>query len=236
MHEKILALLAAKFAQARKDGLAQLARSLAIQSADEAEAQALVEKLTSDKVTDFIKEWRKDVDAEVTNSNKTFETTLKSKFNFVEKTTPANPPADPFVEKTTPANPPADPNDMAAIIQRSVEAAMKPLQEKLTAFENGNAVATRKQVLEAKLAQAPEAMKSTILKNFSRMNFDTEEAFNEFVTETETDIATFVQDNANSGLGLFPRPAAPVGSRAAETQVLKDIEDWAKSTNPAPQN
>ena len=222
MHEKILALLAAKFAQARKDGLAQLARSLAIQSADEAEAQALVEKLTSDKVTDFIKEWRKDVDAEVTNSNKTFETTLKSKFNFVEKTTPANPPADP--------------NDMAAIIQRSVEAAMKPLQEKLTAFENGNAVATRKQVLEAKLAQAPEAMKSTILKNFSRMNFDTEEAFNEFVTETETDIATFVQDNANSGLGLFPRPAAPVGSRAAETQVLKDIEDWAKSTNPAPQN
>lgn len=222
MYEKILALLTAKFAQARKDGLVQLARSLAIQSADEAEAQALVDKLTADKVTDFVKDWRKDVDAEVTNSNKTFETTLKSKFDFVEKTTPVTPPADP--------------NDMAAIIQRSVEAAMKPLREKLNAFENGNAVATRKQVLETKLAQAPEAMKSTILKNFSRMTFDTDEAFNEFVTETETDIATFVQDNANSGLGLFPRPAVSAGAATGNSQFAKDFSDWAKSQNPDTQN
>lgn len=222
MFEKILPLLLAKFAQARKDGLTQLARSLAIQCTDEAEAQALVEKLTVDKVTDFVKDWRKDVDAEVTNSNKTFETTLKGKYDLVEK-------------KTPPPTPPEG-NDMAAIIQRSVEAAMKPLQEKLAAFENGNAATTRKQVLEAKLAQAPEAMKATILKNFGRMTFGTDEEFNEFVTETETDLAAFVQDTSNSNLGLFPKPATPAGSAAVQTQVLADIQKWADENKPAPQN
>ena len=61
MNEKILALLAEKFAQARKDGLQQLARSLALQVSDETQAQALVEQITPDKVTDYIKEWRREV-------------------------------------------------------------------------------------------------------------------------------------------------------------------------------
>ena len=216
MYEKILALLIAKFAQARKDGLQQLARSLAIQAADEAEGQALVDKLTPDKVTDFVKDWRKDVDAEVTNSNKTFETTLKGKYNFVEKATPTPTPS----------------NDETPAWAKALVEQNKLLADKITAFETGSATATRKQVLEAKLAQAPEALKTTVLKNFGRMTFGTEEEFNEFVTETETDIATFVQDKSNLGLGSFPSPANPAGTKVTQAAVIADVEAWAKSNAP----
>jgi hypothetical protein len=42
MKEKILALLTAKFSGARKDGLSQMARGLALQASTEDEAKALV--------------------------------------------------------------------------------------------------------------------------------------------------------------------------------------------------
>lgn len=77
MKERILALLIAKFSGVRKDGLTALARSLALQCATEDEAKALVDKLTDAQVGEFVKEYRADVDKEVSDSNKTFETNLK---------------------------------------------------------------------------------------------------------------------------------------------------------------
>ena len=65
MKEKILALLVAQFAGVRKDGLMQLARSLALQCTTEEEAKALVEKLTDAQVKDFVKEFRAEVDKDV---------------------------------------------------------------------------------------------------------------------------------------------------------------------------
>ena len=215
MNEKILALLLAKFAQARKDGLQQLARSLALQAADEAEAQALVDKLTVDKVTDFIKEWRREVDAEVTSSNRTYENNLKAKYDLVEKKTPGTP------SKVD------DPNDITTVVQRAVEAAVKPLQEKINSFETGKATETRKQTLEAKLKDAPEAFKKTVLKGFTKMQFADDNEFNEFITETEADLQTFTQEAANNDLSGFPRPAAPVGQNVSKDKVTADIKDWA---------
>lgn len=214
MNEKLLALLVAKFAQARKDGLQQLARSLAIQVADEAEAQALVDKLTSDKVTDFIKEWRKEVDSEVSNSTKTFESNLKSKYDMVEKKTPGTPKAD-------------DPNDIAGLVQRSVEAALKPLQEKISKFESGKTTDTRKQTLELKLKDAPAAFKKTVLNGFGKMQFETDEEFNEFIAETESGLAELKQESVDNGLNGFPRPGVPAGGDISKAKVTEDIKEWA---------
>ena len=72
--EKILALLVAKFPGVRKDALTVLARTIALQCADEKDAENIVNKITDAQVTDFTKEYRKDVDTEVTNATKTFET------------------------------------------------------------------------------------------------------------------------------------------------------------------
>ena len=82
-YQQILALLTAKFSGVRKDGLEHLARTLALQCSNEDEAKTLVEKITDAQVNDFIKEYRKVVDKEVSESNKTFEANLKKKFDLV---------------------------------------------------------------------------------------------------------------------------------------------------------
>lgn len=76
-YQQILALLQAKFAGVRKDGLAQLARMIALQVTSQEEAQALIDKLDVEKVTETVKDYRKDVDKEVSEANKTYEGNLK---------------------------------------------------------------------------------------------------------------------------------------------------------------
>ena len=83
MKDKIIALLVAKFAGVRKDGLARLAGALALNATTEEEAGALVEKLTKEQVDDYIKDYRKDVDKEVSESNQTYEGTLRKKYDLV---------------------------------------------------------------------------------------------------------------------------------------------------------
>ena len=73
MKETILALLIAKFSGVRKDGLTALARSLALQCATEDDAKALVDKITDAQVNEFVKDYRADVDKEVSNSKKKWQ-------------------------------------------------------------------------------------------------------------------------------------------------------------------
>ena len=67
----ILALLQSKFAGVRKDGLQQLAAVISVQVANEEEANEVVGKLTADKVSKFVTDWRKTTDAEIAKANKT---------------------------------------------------------------------------------------------------------------------------------------------------------------------
>src|SRR3712207_1125235 len=109
MKEKILALLIAKFSGVRKDVLNHMARAFALQVATDEEAKNLVEKITDAQVNEYVKEVRADVDKEVSESNKTFETNLKKKFDFVAK------------RDTEPGgDPKPDPNDLAATIKAAV--------------------------------------------------------------------------------------------------------------------
>ena len=81
----ILALLVAKFPGVRKDGLNMLARLMALQTETEDEAKAAVERLTRDGVDAFVRDFRSDVDKEVSDGTRTFEENLRRKFDFVEK-------------------------------------------------------------------------------------------------------------------------------------------------------
>lgn len=199
MKEKILALLVAKFSGMRKDGLAQLAGALSLQATTEEEASTLVEKVTQEKADSFIKDFRKDVDKEVSDANKTYEGNLKKKFDFVEKKGEADPNPNP--------NPnPQNPTDIAAIVAQAIKSAVEPLQQKLAGFEGQKTAETRLQALEGKLKDVPESFKAQKLKDFSRMNFDSEEAFTEYLAETETDITAFTQELADKGLSGQSRP------------------------------
>lgn len=195
--EQILALLMGKFSGVRKDALAQMARTFSLTATTEDEAKGLVEKLTPDQVNAFAKDYRKDVDKEVSESNKTYETNLKKKYDFKEKTNPE--PGNP-----EPGKP--DPNDIASIVKAAVAEAVKPFQDKLSGFEGQKITETRLQTLEGKLKDVPETLKAQKLKDFKRMNFDTDESFTEYLTETEAGITAFNQEMANKGLGMQGRP------------------------------
>jgi len=205
MKEKILALLIAQFSGVRKDGLSQFASAIAsIYPADTTDEtlKEVVGKITADQVNKFITDWRKEADAEVTKANKTFEAGIRNKYDFTEKKqTEVTPPP-----VTTEAG-----NMDAAAIQKivtdAVSTATKPLFEKIAGFEKEGTAKTRLQALNEKLNECKdENFKVSALKNFARMQFDTDEAFTEYLTDTENDIKTANQNAADSGLGTQDRP------------------------------
>lgn len=212
--EQILALLTAKFSGVRKDGLAQIARNLSMLATTEEEVQALIDKMDVEKVTEAIKDYRSNVDKEVSDATKKHETNLKKKFDFKEK-------------QTEPGNPdPADPSDVASIVKAAVADAVKPFQEKLSGFEGQQITSTRLQTLEGKLENLPENYKAKVLKDFKRMSFESNESFEEYLTETEADITAFNQEMADKGLG---QQSGPLFGKANAEGVSTGVQAYVDS-------
>lgn len=221
MKEKILALLTTKFSGVRKDGLTTLARTLALQCATEEEAKAIVDKITDAQVTEFVKDYRADVDKEVSNSNKAYETNLKKKFDFVERKT-----VEPGDQKPDP-----NPTDISEIVKAAVAEAVKPFQDKLTSYELNDLSKTRLQSLNEKLANCKdEIFKSQTLKDFSRMKFDTDDEFTEYLNEKVTDIATANQNVANAALSNSG--GSPFFTQKEESGVSKGVAEYVASQKP----
>lgn len=219
MNKIILALLIARFSGVRKDGLAALARSLALQCTTEDEAKTLVEKLTDAQVNDFVKEYRADVDKEVSESNKTFESNLRKKFEFVEKKSEPGGQPDP------------NPNDISEIVKSAVAKAIQPFQDKLSRYEQDDIAKSRLQALNEKLASCKdENFKSQTLKDFARMKFDTDDDFNEYLTEKATDIATANQNVANTALSNSG--GTPLFSQKEESGISKGVAEFVESQKP----
>jgi len=221
MIEQILALLTTAFTGVRNDGLRQLARTLALQATTEDEAKALVEKLTKAQVDKFVKEFRAEVDKEVSESNKTHEKNLKQRFDFVEKTpNPADPPKK--EEKT---------DDIAALVKAAMAEAIKPIQTELAGLRDSEVAKTRLQSLTDKLkACKDETFKTKVLKDFGRMKFATKEEFDEYLTDTEKDVATANQSYANTVLGGHNAPRKPAAG--GDKEATKDEVDAVCSKLP----
>ncbi len=220
MKEKILALLLAAFAGVRKDGLNQLANALALQVTTDDEAQTVVGKLTADQVNAFVNDWRKEADAEITKSNKTYEDGLKKKYDFVEKKTEEG------------GTPPAQPTgilDAAAIqeiVTKAVTAATQPLQTKIATLEGSATNASRRDLLVKELENVPESYKAKVLKDFDRMSFQDADSFNEYLNDTKTDVATFSQELADKGLA---GQGKPMFGSVSQSGVSTGVESYIKA-------
>lgn len=222
MKEKLLALLIAAFSGARKDVLSHLASALALQVTTEEEAKALVEKLTKEQVESFSKDLRASVDKEISDSNKTFEQTLKNKYDFVEKGK-----TDPKPNQQNTGNN----DDIATIVANAVAEAVKPFKEQLDKYEKRGIEKTRLQILEQKLSTCKdETFKTQTLKDFARMNFSSDEDFNEYLSAKETDIATANQSISNNRLSSHSRPF--VSRKDDEAQATKEELDNVMSRMP----
>ncbi|KAA6441462.1 hypothetical protein FEM33_01635 [Dyadobacter flavalbus] len=133
-------------------------------------------------------------------------------------------PADP--KPQDPPKPEDTPNDLQKAIAEAVQAAVAPLVQKISGLENGKTAESRKSQLEAKLKDAPEQYKQTILKNFSRINFESDEAFNEYLTETETDLTAFTQDLSNQSLANNGKPfkvTTPGNNKEASKEEVAEL-------------
>ena len=219
MKKTILALLEAKFQGARKDGLNVLAGILALQASTEDEAKALVEKITDAQVNEFIKDYRKDVDKEVSESNKTFETNLRKKYDFKEK-------------EVEPGNKPSEnPNDIAEIVKAAVAAAVKPFEEKLSGYETKNIADSRLAKLNEKLSDCKdETFKAQTLKDFARMTFANDDDFTQYLNDKTADIATANQNMANAALG--GASGKPLFAQKGDDGISKGVADYVASQKP----
>ena len=224
MKEKILALLVAKFAGVRKDGLAQLAGALSLQADNDAEATALVEKLTSEKVGSFVTDLRKDVDSEVSKANKTYEEGLKKKFEFVEKT--QTPPAGGQQQPNIGGEEP--PAWAKALIDQN-----KAMAEKLQNFETGKTTEARLSLLSAKFEGVPGTYKAQQLEyNKMIIGSMTDEQFAAHASKIDADVAGFKQELANKGMAGQPKPVfGSKDNQGVSTQVAAYVESMKKEDN-----
>lgn len=193
MKHKLLELLNARFLGkgVRKDVLARLATAYSLQITTEEEAQALVEKLTDEQVTEFQKELRSEVDSEIAKATKTaLENAGKGKGGEGDQ----NP------EPGKGEGGSSDPTDIASIIAAAIEKANAPLLQEINSIKAGKTTETRLSRMEEVLKDVNPELKAKTLKDFGRMSFENDESFEEYLTETTTDIQTINQTIVNQGL------------------------------------
>lgn len=218
--EQLLALLEEKFQGVRKDGLTQLAASLILSIKDEEQAQTLVDGLTAEAVQQFVSDWRKQVDAEVTEATATREKNLRKQYDFVDKNVPKKaeepkpepPKAEPKKEDTKPEPPkPAQPQftmeDIKKVVAEAVASATKPYQDRVNELESKAVTATRKEALMKELEHVPDAYRKMVVEGFEGRSFESDEAFDSYLSQTKKNVAALNQEIANKTLKGHERPA-----------------------------
>lgn len=224
LQEKILALLVAKFQGVRKDGLQQLAAAIGLQVANEEEANQVVDKLTADKVSGFVTEWRRTADAEIKKANDTYEEGLRRKYDFKEKNTPD----------------PNKPTEGGAVtldaISKLIDSKLKGVQDSITTLNADKVATSRRELFVAKLdeAKVDGRQREMMLRNFDRANttFANDDDFNSYLTEVQGDIAALQQEHADSGLQGHEKPIfGAVNKDGISSGVADYIKERAESNN-----
>lgn len=217
MFEKIIELLTAKFTGIRKDAIEMLARNLALQCDTDDDVTAAIGKLTDEKVNDFVKGYRSQVDKEVSASISANEKNLRKKYDFVEKKN------DGVEPKKLEGN---DGNDISAIINAAIAKAIEPFQNEISNLKQENTSKSRLQQVNEKLnACKNDVYKNQMLKAYQKMAFADDEKFNEYLTELDSDIAEANQSFANDSL----RGVKPLKSEVNNDGVSKAVSDFISS-------
>ena len=217
MFEKIIELLTAKFTGIRKDAIEMLARNIALQCDNDDDVTAAIGKLTDEKVNEFVKGYRSQVDKEVSASISANEKNLRKKYDFIEKKIDGNEP------KKTEGN---DANDISAIINAAIAKAIEPFQNEISNLKQENTSKSRLQQVNDKLnACKNDVYKNQMLKAYQKMAFADDEKFNEYLTELDSDIAEANQSFANDSL----RGVKPLKSEVNNDGVSKAVSDFISS-------
>jgi len=111
-----------------------------------------------------------------------------------------------------------EPADMPAWAKSLMES-NKALAQGLEAIKGEKVVNTRKSQLESVLNGTDEKFKSTALKAFNRMKFDSEDQFNEYLAEITEDATGFVPAAEQTFLGGDRPTGSAIKSKGGEKEV-----------------
>lgn len=226
--QQILALLIAKFGQARKDGLENLARTIAGLTETEDEAKAMVDKLTPEKIKEQETAFRSVVDSESQKAAATREKNLRDQYDFTEKK--QDPPTPP-----TPPTPPQGgmtPEAIAKMIQDGITAGLKPYQDKLEAMEAKSMNDVRRGKLVESLGQVPETYKNAIVAAFEAQKFADDAAFDAYVEQQKTAAAELSKSLTQNQLGFMGNSFTPPsggGNGGVSAAVQAFVKDKAEA-------
>ena len=228
LYEQILALLVAKFQGTRKDGLEVLARALSQTNETIEEAQAVVNKMTPEKVESFIKDWRKSADTEIQKANQTYENGLKEKYEFVEKKPGETKPTPPAGDQ------PLTAEKITEIVNAAVSKSIAGISAQVEGITGAQLLAQRKAQLEGIFSgqNVPEAFKKAILDGFEGRSFKDDDSFNAYLAQQKESVAAITKEMADAGLGgagspLFGKPGTD-GVSSAVSGYINDQTAAAK--------
>lgn len=221
----ILALLEQNYPGVRKDGLKHLAASLALTVTTEEEAAQIVGKLTADNVNKFVTDWRKEADAEIDKANRTREANLRAKYDFVEKQQEPTPP-----QETPPTPTPGGTfkmEDIQTLIVNSIKEATQGLQQEIQTLK-GSAItaARREELMKVFNDQTPQPFRDAIMDGFEARSFESDEAFQQYLTKTKESVAQLTQELADKGLGSHERP---ILGKPNKDGVSSGVEDYLEA-------
>lgn len=226
----IFTLLQTKFAGVRKDGLQQLAAVIGVQVANEEEANEVVGKLTADKVSKFVTEWRKTADAEIAKANKTHEDGLRRKYDFKEKERPGEPQPG---EETPPTGGALTAEQIRAIIREE----NKVIRDEYASLRAEKTVATRREQFVAKLeaAKIEGKERELMLRSFDRIapTFKDDEDFNGYLNGVQGDLDAIAQERSDKGLLNHEKPLFGAVNKEGISAGVADYIASQSETNPA---
>lgn len=118
----------------------------------------------------------------------------------------------------------------------SMTKAMKELLEVVSGLKDEVKTLKGEKIHDKRTQQLESLIKDTgsfgkmTMKQFSRMKFDTDDEFNEFLEEVESDLKTFNQERADAGLSKLGAPTLPdkESEKEEEPYSEKELEEMAK--------
>lgn len=115
-------------------------------------------------------------------------------------------------------------NDDAPEWAKGMMQTIQALSGEVTALKGEKITTSRKSKLEAILKDAGTFGTRT-LKSFSKMNFENDDEFEEFLSEVEDDLKAYNQERADAGLSTMGAPPAAGGGKPkGEVELLTDAE------------
>lgn len=148
-----------------------------------------------------------------TNANRVIEKTRKELL-------PQGAVEDPSKTNPVKTETKTDPDEMPAWAKALIES-NKALTEKVASMQGEKTLNARQARLETILKDTGTFGTRT-LKSFAKMSFDTDEEFDDFVAEVESDLKSYNQERANAGLQTLG--VIPTQGGGKKEEILTDAE------------